>query len=93
MENFKIEVDADGVALVTFDVPGRSMNTLTASVIREIGERGRAHQDRRRHQGRRHHLGQGQRLLRRRRPGRTGRRRGRQSGAATSRRRSTPASR
>lgn len=38
MENFKIEVDSDGVALVTFDVPGRSMNTLTASVIKEIGE-------------------------------------------------------
>ncbi|MDR6530857.1 3-hydroxyacyl-CoA dehydrogenase/enoyl-CoA hydratase/3-hydroxybutyryl-CoA epimerase [Caulobacter rhizosphaerae] len=38
MENFKIEVDGDGIALVTFDVPGRSMNTLTASVIREIGE-------------------------------------------------------
>ena len=29
MENFKIEVDGDGVALVTFDVPGRSMNTIT----------------------------------------------------------------
>ncbi|AYV46313.1 3-hydroxyacyl-CoA dehydrogenase [Caulobacter flavus] len=38
MENFKIEVDGDGIALVTFDVPGRSMNTLTASVIKEIGE-------------------------------------------------------
>jgi 3-hydroxyacyl-CoA dehydrogenase/enoyl-CoA hydratase/3-hydroxybutyryl-CoA epimerase len=38
MENFKIEVDGDGIALVTFDVPGRTMNTLTASVIREIGE-------------------------------------------------------
>ncbi|WP_395445239.1 3-hydroxyacyl-CoA dehydrogenase NAD-binding domain-containing protein [Caulobacter sp. UC70_42] len=38
MENFKIEVDSDGVALVTFDVPGRSMNTLTASVIKEIGD-------------------------------------------------------
>ena len=38
MENFKIEVDSDGVALVTFDVPGRTMNTLTASVIKEIGE-------------------------------------------------------
>ena len=34
MENFKIEVDSDGVALVTFDVPGRSMNTLTASLIK-----------------------------------------------------------
>ena len=38
MENFKIEVDGDGIALVTFDVPGRTMNTLTASVIKEIGE-------------------------------------------------------
>jgi 3-hydroxyacyl-CoA dehydrogenase/enoyl-CoA hydratase/3-hydroxybutyryl-CoA epimerase len=35
-ENFKVDVDADGVALVTFDVPGRSMNTLTASVIAEF---------------------------------------------------------
>jgi hypothetical protein len=36
MENFKIEVDGDGVALVTFDVPGRSMNTLTSGVIAEF---------------------------------------------------------
>jgi len=36
MENFKIEVDGDGVALVTFDVPGRSMNTITQSVMREF---------------------------------------------------------
>ncbi|CAN5373851.1 3-hydroxyacyl-CoA dehydrogenase NAD-binding domain-containing protein [soil metagenome] len=38
MENFKIEVDGDGIALITFDVPGRTMNTLTASVIREISD-------------------------------------------------------
>ncbi len=36
MENFKIDVDSDGIALITFDVPGRSMNTITASVIREL---------------------------------------------------------
>ncbi|HRO32148.1 MAG TPA: 3-hydroxyacyl-CoA dehydrogenase NAD-binding domain-containing protein [Brevundimonas sp.] len=36
MENFKIDVDADGIALITFDVPGRSMNTLTASVMQEV---------------------------------------------------------
>jgi 3-hydroxyacyl-CoA dehydrogenase/enoyl-CoA hydratase/3-hydroxybutyryl-CoA epimerase len=36
MENFKIEVDGDGVALVTFDVPGRSMNTITGAVMREL---------------------------------------------------------
>jgi 3-hydroxyacyl-CoA dehydrogenase/enoyl-CoA hydratase/3-hydroxybutyryl-CoA epimerase len=28
METFKIDVDGDGVALVTFDVPGKSMNTI-----------------------------------------------------------------
>ncbi len=38
MDSFKIDVDADGVALVTFDVPGKSMNTLTAQVIRELPE-------------------------------------------------------
>ncbi|HAY05717.1 3-hydroxyacyl-CoA dehydrogenase NAD-binding domain-containing protein [Brevundimonas sp. UBA2416] len=36
MENFKIDVDADGIALITFDVPGRSMNTLTSGVMQEI---------------------------------------------------------
>lgn len=36
MENFKIDVDADGIALITFDVPGRSMNTLTSSIMAEI---------------------------------------------------------
>jgi 3-hydroxyacyl-CoA dehydrogenase/enoyl-CoA hydratase/3-hydroxybutyryl-CoA epimerase len=36
MENFKIDVDAEGIALVTFDVPGRSMNTLTSDVMAEI---------------------------------------------------------
>ncbi|UPT61888.1 MAG: 3-hydroxyacyl-CoA dehydrogenase NAD-binding domain-containing protein [Hyphomonadaceae bacterium JAD_PAG50586_4] len=38
MENFKIDVDSDGIALVTFDVPGRSMNTVTGSVMRELVE-------------------------------------------------------
>ncbi|MFZ2030722.1 MAG: 3-hydroxyacyl-CoA dehydrogenase NAD-binding domain-containing protein [Vitreimonas sp.] len=38
MENFKIDVDSDGIALITFDVPGRSMNTITASVVRELYE-------------------------------------------------------
>ena len=36
MENFKIDVDADGIALITFDVPERSMNTLTSGVMAEI---------------------------------------------------------
>jgi 3-hydroxyacyl-CoA dehydrogenase/enoyl-CoA hydratase/3-hydroxybutyryl-CoA epimerase len=38
MEAFKIEVDADGIALVRFDVPGRSMNTITAGVMAELPE-------------------------------------------------------
>ena len=38
MNNFTVAVDDAGVALVTFDVPGRSMNTLTAEVMRELGE-------------------------------------------------------
>ncbi len=38
MNNFTVAVDEAGVALVTFDVPGRSMNTLTAEVMRELGE-------------------------------------------------------
>ena len=36
METFKIDVDGDGVALVTFDVPGRSMNTITQQVIADL---------------------------------------------------------
>jgi len=38
MENFRIDVDADGIALVVFDVPGRSMNTITAKVMAELPE-------------------------------------------------------
>jgi 3-hydroxyacyl-CoA dehydrogenase/enoyl-CoA hydratase/3-hydroxybutyryl-CoA epimerase len=36
MENFKFDLDAEGVALVTFDAPGKTMNTLSASVIRDL---------------------------------------------------------
>ena len=38
MENFKIEVDADGIALITFDVPGKSMNTISGAVMGELGQ-------------------------------------------------------
>src|SRR5687767_8190568 len=34
--NFKIDVDADGIALVTWDMPGRSMNVLDMKVIEEL---------------------------------------------------------
>ena len=38
MENFKIEIDSDGIALITFDAPGKSMNTLSIKAIDEIGD-------------------------------------------------------
>ena len=31
-ENFKFDIDADGIALVTWDMPGRSMNVLANSM-------------------------------------------------------------
>src|SRR5947209_6711493 len=36
--HFRIETDADGVALITWDSPSRSMNVLNAEVIEEIGK-------------------------------------------------------
>ncbi len=35
-QNFRFDVDADGVALITWDMPGRSMNVLTPEVIEEL---------------------------------------------------------
>ena len=37
MANFKLDVDADGIALVTWDMPDRSMNVITMDVIAELG--------------------------------------------------------
>src|SRR5436189_6231617 len=36
-KNFTVETDADGIALVTWDMPGRSMNVLDTSTIDELG--------------------------------------------------------
>ncbi len=36
-KNFKLETDADGIALVTWDIPGRSMNVLDTTTIEELG--------------------------------------------------------
>jgi 3-hydroxyacyl-CoA dehydrogenase/enoyl-CoA hydratase/3-hydroxybutyryl-CoA epimerase len=38
LTNFRLETDADGVALVTWDSPGRSMNVLTPEVIAEMAQ-------------------------------------------------------
>ncbi|MDE2577344.1 MAG: enoyl-CoA hydratase/isomerase family protein [Hyphomicrobiales bacterium] len=36
IKNFKIEKDADGIALVTFDMPGKPMNVLSADSIADL---------------------------------------------------------
>ncbi len=35
-KNFKVEQDADGIALVTWDIPGRSMNVLDPTSVEEL---------------------------------------------------------
>ena len=36
-QNFKLETDADGIALVTWDIPAKSMNVLDTTTIEELG--------------------------------------------------------
>ena len=36
MKNFTLETDSDGIALITWDMPGRSMNVIDAEVMDEI---------------------------------------------------------
>src|SRR5471030_50416 len=36
-KNFRFETDSDGIALVSWDMPGRTMNVLNVEVIEEIG--------------------------------------------------------
>ncbi|MGB3489888.1 MAG: 3-hydroxyacyl-CoA dehydrogenase NAD-binding domain-containing protein [Xanthobacteraceae bacterium] len=36
-QNFKVETDSDGIALVTWDIPGKSMNVLDTATIEELG--------------------------------------------------------
>ncbi len=38
LANFRLETDADGVALVTWDMPGRSMNVINNDVVGELGQ-------------------------------------------------------
>ena len=37
--NFKLDTDADGIALITWDAPGRSMNVIDRTVIDELERR------------------------------------------------------
>ncbi len=38
MPNFTLDIDSDGVALVTWDMPGRSMNVIEATVTAELSD-------------------------------------------------------
>src|ERR1044072_8094671 len=35
--NFKVDVDADGIATIIWDMPGKSMNVIDLTVIEELG--------------------------------------------------------
>ena len=48
LETFKFDIDGDGIAHAVFDVPGRSMNTLTGQAVADIIailRKNRKHQD------------------------------------------------
>jgi 3-hydroxyacyl-CoA dehydrogenase/enoyl-CoA hydratase/3-hydroxybutyryl-CoA epimerase len=36
MKYFKVGIDADGIALIEWDMPGRSMNVIDFAVLEEI---------------------------------------------------------
>ena len=36
LQNFRFETDADGIALLTWDMPDRSMNVITLDVMHEL---------------------------------------------------------
>ncbi|MDT3380410.1 3-hydroxyacyl-CoA dehydrogenase NAD-binding domain-containing protein [Labrys neptuniae] len=38
LTNFRFDVDSDGIALATWDMPGRSMNVITVEVMEELGQ-------------------------------------------------------
>ena len=35
--NFRFDLDADGIALLTWDMPDRSMNVFTMAAMQELG--------------------------------------------------------
>jgi 3-hydroxyacyl-CoA dehydrogenase/enoyl-CoA hydratase/3-hydroxybutyryl-CoA epimerase len=38
LQNFRFDVDGDGIALATWDMPGRSMNVITPEVMQELSD-------------------------------------------------------
>ena len=65
-QNFTFEIDADGIALITWNMPGRSMNVIDAKVMEELAAIVERVATDRRRQGRSTHLRQGGVLRRRR---------------------------
>ena len=57
--NFKLDVDADGIALVTWDMPDRSMNVIDTTVMTELAAIVEKVASRCGHQGRGRHLREG----------------------------------
>lgn len=55
---FTFEIDADGIGLVTIDMPGRAMNVLNETLTAPFAELVTPPGNRRRPQGPGHHLGQ-----------------------------------
>ena len=37
-KNFRLETDADGIAVLTWDMPDRSMNVITLDVMNELDQ-------------------------------------------------------
>ena len=38
MTDFTLDIDSDGIALITWDMPGRSMNVITMDAIEELSK-------------------------------------------------------
>jgi 3-hydroxyacyl-CoA dehydrogenase / enoyl-CoA hydratase / 3-hydroxybutyryl-CoA epimerase len=38
MTDFTLDIDSDGIALITWDMPGRSMNVITMNAIEELSK-------------------------------------------------------
>ena len=67
MANFKFDVDADGIALITWDMPGKTMNVIDFGLVDELEQHVEKVASDRRDQGRGRDFRQGH-LRRRRRP-------------------------
>jgi 3-hydroxyacyl-CoA dehydrogenase/enoyl-CoA hydratase/3-hydroxybutyryl-CoA epimerase len=65
LTNFRFAIDGDGIALATWDMPGRSMNVITPEVMAELARIVEAGRHGRGREGLRDHVRQGELLGRR----------------------------